>query len=154
MLKAMIIFMTFTFLASAAEKQLKIPAREHGYSQLQSHLINSQQTLNDFITAVKKQKYWNNQAQFLKVLTQSKIDFSQNNLVFLKHTEGSGSIKVSSELKVEKGQVKITINRKGVGGIGTADMAYYCFAYKVPKKSGKKIVLESRDNNKFVYLLK
>ena len=154
MLKSIIIFMAFTFLTSAAEKQLKIPAREHGYSQFQSHLINSKQTLNDFIAAVKKQKHWNNQAQFLKVLTQAKVDFSQNNLVFLRHTEGSGSIQVSPELKIEKGQVKVTVNRKGVGGIGTADMAYYCFVYKIPKKSGKEIVLESRDNNKFVYLLK
>lgn len=131
-------------MAESAEQDKKgfrlvnVPAREHGYGNFKSQVIDSQDKFDAFIKQVEKQQGWNNRDAFLKALSGAKLDFAKESLVLIRKTEGSGSNKVSlatPELKDDK--LVCVINRE-VAGIGTADIADYCFAVAVDKGKAKE----------------
>src|SRR5262245_52778549 len=92
---------------------VNVPAREHGYGNFKSQVIDSQEKFDAFIKQVEKQQGWNNRDGFLKALSGAKLDFAKEALVLIRKTEGSGSNKVSlatPELKDDK--LVCVINRE------------------------------------------
>lgn len=120
----------------ASSRLIPIPEREHGYSNFESTVITSQDELDKFLTVTSKSQEtgWNNRKDFDKAVDQAKIDFSREALLFIRHTEGSGSVQLTfQEPKLVKDKLILEVDRKAPQ-MGTADMAYYCVALAVVKK--------------------
>ncbi len=111
-----------------------IPNREHGYQFLENTVIKSSEKFDQFIEDVTNQQFWNNKDAFISVLQSEDIDFNIYNIIIFPHTEGSGSITVTPQEPVWEGGKVIIDIRRDVPEIGTADMAYYAFVYKVSKR--------------------
>ncbi|CAA6807236.1 MAG: Unknown protein [uncultured Sulfurovum sp.] len=120
-------------LDKATILKIAIPVREQGYSNFDTQVINSQNSLDKFLATVKKQEYWNKQENFISSLTLYPIDFNKYNILLYRMTEGSGSTVLAVD--VPKGTNKHILIKIGRDkpSIGTADMAYYALAYKVAK---------------------
>lgn len=137
--------LSFEQNAGAAEEKgfrlVPVPKREHGYSGLKSQVIGSQKELDGLLKKVQAGGGWNERAKFLAAIKEAKIDFPREALVLLLHTEGSGSTQVTlADPKLRNGTLRCEITQKSAG-MGTADMAYYCFAVAVKKTAAKKIEL-------------
>ena len=118
---------------------IEIPKREHGYQNLEVNVIRSPGEFDLFLQRVMSQRAWNDKDTFISVLQNENVDFENDNIVLFPHCERSGSIKVTPRKPTwEDGEVVIIIDRD-VPDVGTADMAYYAFAYKV-RKSIKTVV--------------
>lgn len=117
----------------AIERLSEFAAREHGYSNFDTTVIDSETALDAFINAVQIQESWNDKEAFLDAANTLDIDFTKENLMLFRHTEGSGSIAVTpQEPQIEDAIATVVIERD-VPEVGTADMAYYVFAYRVAK---------------------
>ena len=117
-------------------RTIDILKRENGYGNFESIAFTSQKDLDSFIKKVALQPGWNHKREFIDALNNANVDFSKEALVLLRHTEGSGSVKVAFETPVLKGKNLIceiagTPIPPGFGGTG--DMAYYCMAVVVSK---------------------
>lgn len=113
--------------------KVSVPFREHGYSNFETVIINTQSKFDDFINDVKNQNNWNDKATFLQKLQAEQFDFSKINLLLYRITESSGSIGLSpQEPVIESNKITIKIDRQ-VPTILTADMAYYVLVYKIKK---------------------
>ncbi len=124
-------------------RTIPIPKREHGYSNFDSTAIASQEALDRFLeTGSKAEKMgWNNRVDFDKALAAAGLNFDKEVLVLLRHTEGSGSVQVDFRPPtVEKDKVICRIDRREPE-VGTADMAYYCFALAVAKSGITEVEL-------------
>lgn len=119
--------------------RINIPNREHGYSNLQNTVINSTAELDDYIQLIKQQSVWNNKTAFISVLQNVEIDFDKENILIYIHTEGSGSVGVSLANPVWEKENAIILITRTVPEIGTGDMAYYAYAFKVNKTIPKVI---------------
>jgi len=122
---------------------VEIPKREHGYSNFVSIVISSQTMLDSFLeeTLFQENMGWNNREDFEEALNDEAVDFKQEALALLRHTEGSGSIKITFETPVfDEGKLLCRITRE-VPEVGTDDMAFYCFAIVVNKNAVKEIEL-------------
>ena len=120
-----------------------IPPREHGYNNFKTMVIHSQKELDALLKSVAQGAAmgWNDGAGVTKALKQAKLNFNQQELVLLRHTEGSGSVQVKFERpQLKKGTLICKISRKEPE-VGTADMAYYCFAVAVTKQEVKSVEL-------------
>jgi hypothetical protein len=119
-----------------------IPRQEHGYSNFDSLVIRSAQELDEFFSrkSVAEGIRWNTRDKFEEAIGKSRLDFAKESLVLLRHTEESGSVKVSFGVQLVKSSVlHCSIHRKEPPGIGTTDMAYYCFGLAVVKQKIKRI---------------
>ncbi|MBT3362454.1 MAG: hypothetical protein HN929_02960 [Chloroflexi bacterium] len=117
--------------------QLSMPAREHGYGNFESMVITSQSELDTFVSEVNAQENWNNKTTFINDVASWRIDFAESNLVLYRHTEGSGSVGVTlGDLALSDGIASVNIQRN-VPGVGTADMAYYCYAFQVGRDASE-----------------
>ncbi len=127
----------------ASSRIIPIPKREHGYSNFESTVIKSQDELNTFLNETsKKESGWNNREDFDKAIAQGKTDFSREVLLLLRHTEGSGSVQVNyRESQLIKDKLVLEIDRQAPQ-MGTADMAYYCFALAISKKDVSQVELK------------
>lgn len=119
--------------------QLEIPKREHGYRNFDARLLTSEAGLEAFIADVKTQDGWNNREAFVSGLRADKLDFAKSALLLLRHTEGSGSVRVWLEPAVTRGDELVVEIGKEVPPMGTKDMAYYCFALVVPLDAAKRV---------------
>ena len=143
---AMVLLAAMVFVqgAKAGEKAFRtvpIPAREHGYSGVESRVIGSQAELDGFLKEIRARGAWNKREKFEKAIADAKLDFSKESLVLLRYTEGSGSTVVTMEKpKLSDGTLGCDITRK-TAGIGTTDMAYYCYAFAVKKNEVKEVEL-------------
>lgn len=113
-------------------RQLDIPKREIGYYNFDSCLLTSDVELESFLADVKGQQGWNNRGAFVPVLRAAKIDFTKSVLLLVRHTEGSGSIRVWVEPPVVRSDELVVAIGKEVPSMATSDMAFYCFALVVP----------------------
>lgn len=124
---------------------IPIPTRENGYSNFTSVVLMSQKELDSFLTTTSTQIGWNHRQEFENALLSANVDFSKEALVLLRHTEGSGSIKVTFEPHLQDRNLICEIRGKPIppGYAGTADMAYYCFALAVSKTLVKQVELRA-----------
>lgn len=107
--------------------------REHGYSNFDTTLVDSNSEYHQFLARIASQEHWNDKTAFTSVIDTTSINFDTQNLIFYRITEGSGSITLTPQTpKVQNSELIIEIKRD-VPDMGTADMAYYCLAYVVDK---------------------
>ncbi len=121
-----------------------IPKGEHGYSNFESTVIASPSELDAFLQNGSKgqNRAWNNRTDFEKALAQAKLDFARESLVLLRHTEGSGSVQVNfRQPEIKDKRIICQIDRKEPE-MGTADMAYYCFALVAAKTDVTEVELK------------
>jgi hypothetical protein len=131
---------------AAPERQafriVPIPRRENGYSNFESVAFNSKAELETFLAAASKQPGWNNRQAFVAALRNANIDFTREALVLLRHSEGSGSVRVNFETpKLVGRKLVCQIRGQALTGGGTMDMAYYCFAVVVSKSAVSEVEL-------------
>lgn len=106
----------------------------------------SQKDLDSFLADPAMQGGWNNRQAFTDALMNAKVDFSKEALVLLRHTEGSGSVKVAFGMPVLKDRTLLCeIQGRPIppGYGGTGDMAYYCFAVAVSKAHVSQVELRA-----------
>jgi hypothetical protein len=131
-------------------RQIPIPAREHGYNTFDSTVIGSPDELRTFLQRIKVDEAagWNDPSTFKQAIKRAAIDFQHERLVIFRHTESSGSNRVTPRLSVSgDGILRFTIDRK-VPEMGTADMAYYAFAFAVDTRRIKKAIKVLEDEEK------
>lgn len=122
-------------------RRVAIPKREHGYSKMKSSVIRTRTELENFLKTLRGQDGWNNRKGFEDAIAKAKVDFNQEALIFLRHTEGSGSVRVTFENPSLRNRVFTSKITRKVPEVGTDDMAYYCFALAVSKSAADKIKL-------------
>ena len=124
---------------------IPIPKREHGYgdehSGIKTQII---ETKEEFETVFAlKIDGWNNKAGVLKAFKDANIDENKENIAILRNVQGSGSNQVSLKTPIHNKNTKtlecqVEVNYPP-GGLGTCDMAYYCFAVAFNKESIDKV---------------
>lgn len=130
-------------MADGEFRQISMPARENGYSTFSSQAITTKPEFDKFIKSIEAADSFNQKELFLSALKSSKIDFGKDSLVLLRSSEGSGSTKVSlNPPQLKDKQLFCKLERK-VAQMGTADMAYYCFAFVVSKAAIKELVFDN-----------
>jgi len=114
--------------------RIHILEREHGYSNFPTTVITTADSLNNFLNQLLPQSAWNYKQVFLDSITQAQIDFDSENLILFRQTETSGSNQLTIKTPyLLNGIITIEIEHY-IPGVGTDDMAYYCFAYRVKKE--------------------
>ena len=125
---------------------IPIPKRENGYSNFASIALTSEDDFDSFIGRAATQTGWNNRKGFEDALREAKIDFTKEELLLLRHDEPSGSVQVDFE-KPALQDMKLVCEIRGKpippGFLGTADMAFYCFAVVVSKSAVKQVELQA-----------
>jgi hypothetical protein len=107
--------------------------------------ITSSQDLEAFLAEIPQQIGWNNRQGFIDALRNAKIDFNQEALMLLRHDEPSGSVSVSFKTPVLKDKTLVCeIRGEPLRGLGTADMAYHCFALAVSKLLVNQVQLNAK----------
>jgi len=139
-------FFTMNPNCQAAEegdvRAIAIPAQEHGYSNFETMVIASQADLDEFMKTVGDQSGWNEQEKFTKAIAEANLDFEKEQLVLIRHDEGSGSVQLTFHKPTVDGmKVVCKIDRKAPE-IGTADMAFYCYALAVAKRGPTHVELQ------------
>jgi hypothetical protein len=121
-----------------------IPIPNRGGYNFESIVLMSKNDLDSFLTDKSMQPGWGNSREFEDALLNAKLDFSKEALVLLRHSEGSGSIQVTFETPILQGRrLLCEIRGKPLQGLGTADMAYYCFAVAVSKAQVSEVELQA-----------
>ncbi len=118
---------------------IDVPKEEHGYQFFESQAVGSQEQFDAFIKQIEAQEFWNNKEAFLKVIAETRVDFSHESLVLIRHTEGSGSTQVSSPECQLQGEKLVCKIQRISPEVGTADVAFYCFGFIVKKDAVKQI---------------
>ena len=128
-------------VSTVTYRRIPIPKRENGYSRMDSVVIRSKTEMERLLKRIRGQGGWNDRKGFEDAIIKANVDFNREVLVLLRHTEGSGSVQVTFHMPtVRAGTLTCRITRK-VPEIGTADMAYYCFALAVSKSDVSKAEL-------------
>jgi hypothetical protein len=154
-MKIMLCWLLLAILSSSGQLMNKstqsfriipIQKRENGYSNFESIAFMTQKDLDSFLTDTSAQIGWNNRQEFEDALRNAKLDFTEEALVLLRHSEGSGSVQVTFETPVLQDRnlfCEIRGRPFPPGYGGTADMAYYCFAVAVSKSKVSQVELQA-----------
>jgi hypothetical protein len=125
-----------------AFRVIPIANKENGYSNFESVAFNSKAEFESFLAGTSKQDGWNNRQAFADALQNANIDFTREALVLLRHNETSGSVRVSFETpNLVARKLVCQIRGKALTGMGTMDMAYYCFAVVVSRSVVNEVEL-------------
>lgn len=137
-------------------RMIPIPEREHGYSNFDSTFLVSQDALDEFLKSGSKAggMGWNSRKDFEEAITKSRVDFGREVLVLLRHTEGSGSVQIRFRTPIVKQKRLICHIDRKEPQVGTADMAYYCFALAVDKAAVAEVELEVPGRKQLLLSLK
>jgi hypothetical protein len=116
-----------------AFRVIPILNKENGYGNFESIAFNTKTEFESFLAGTSKQPGWNSRQAFVDALQNANIDFTREALVLLRHSEVSGSVRVTFETPtlVDR-KLVCKVRGKAVTG-GTMDMAYYCFAVVVSR---------------------
>ena len=127
---------------------LAIPNRQHVYSKFEDTVLRSQDELDSFIENMESESdYATSVTDALKAL---EVDFTSKNFLFFTHTETSGSNQIELGYPVfDSNKVVVELARK-IPEIGTADMAYYAYAYEVDKAIEKVIFTDGETSTEIV----
>jgi hypothetical protein len=119
-------------LVQEGVRAIEIPFEEHGYSNFESHAIRSQPELDRFIDRISRQQgSWNERTAFITAIQNAKVNFEEEVLCLLRHTEGSGSIQVRfQQLRFDAKTMTCNVVTR-IPEACTCDMAYYCVALAV-----------------------
>jgi len=114
--------------------RIHIQEREHGYFNFPTTIITTSDSLTSFMNRLLIQSSWNNKTVFIDSLTQAHIDFDSENLLLFRQTETSGSNQLTIKNPYLQEEIIVIEIERYIPGVGTDDMAYYCFAYRVKKE--------------------
>lgn len=129
---------------SPAFRVVPIPKRENGYSNFESVAFNTKAEFESFLAGTSKQPGWNSRQAFVDALGNARIDFTREVLVLLRHSEGSGSVRVTFETPTLVDRRLICqIRGRALTGGGTMDMADYCFAVVVSRADVGEVELRA-----------
>ncbi len=131
--------------AKAVWRTVPVPAREHGYVNFETTVVSDAAALAEFLGKLGADPgaaAWNRLADFAAAIHGAGLDFSKESLVLLRHSEGSGSTAVNFNTPVLDGQTLVCRIDRRPAGMGTADMAYYCFALAVRKEAVTAVAVE------------
>lgn len=120
-------------------RQLEIPRREHGYSNFDTCLLESEPDFDAFLATLNDQAGWNRRDDVVAALTAAEIDFTKASLLLVRQTEGSGSVRVWLEPAVVRDEELVLSVGREFPYSGTSDMAYYCFALVVPNGIAERV---------------
>jgi hypothetical protein len=127
-----------------AVRPIPIPFRENGYSNFESQAFNTKAEFDAFIAGTANQIGWNNRPAFIEALQKANVDFAHEAVVILRHTESSGSVRVTFAPLTPNTRKLICWMRGSVlAGGGTMDMAYYGKALVVSRSAVSEV--EFRD---------
>jgi len=123
-------------------RRIPIPEREHGYRNFETRSFATRQAWETFRDRILDQEGWNRRDPFVAAIDGAAIDFDRETLVLVRHTEGSGSTRVTLHRpRLADGVLTCTITTRAPE-IGTADMAYRCFALAVAKAEVERLTVE------------
>jgi hypothetical protein len=97
--------------------------------------------LDGFLKKVRGQNGWNNRRGFEDAIKKARVDFGKEALVLLRHTESSGSNRVTFEKPTLRNRVLTCRITRKVAKLGSCDMAYYCFALALSKSAADTVEL-------------
>jgi len=120
---------------------IPIPKRG-GYGNFGSIVLLSKHDMDSFLKKTSRHLG----QEFEDALRNAKLDFTEEALVLLRHTEGSGSVQVVFETPIlQDRKLLCQIRGKPIppGYGGTADMADYCFAVAVYKSHVSQVELRA-----------
>ncbi len=131
---------------------INIPTKCDGYTNLSTKIIKKPQDLRLLLLRIQRHHKWEGKREFLSIMSNTIIDFRTHDLLLLRHDENSSSTKVDARLKVRRstGEVSVIVERDVVAN-GTHLMAYYCFAFLIPKNAGRSVSLDERKTKKYIY---
>ncbi len=130
-------------MAEGEFRQIPVPVKENGYASFSSQAITTQPEFDKFTKSVEAAQFFNDKETFLSKLRSANIEFGKESLILLRHDEGSGSTQVKfNPPQLKDKQLFCKLERKPAQ-MGTADMAYYCYAVAVNKASVKDIVFDN-----------
>ncbi len=119
-------------------RQIAIPSPDNGYDRFSTMIIDSQKELDSFLEPWTGAG-WRARGEFADALRAASVDFDRQALVLVRHTERSGSVPVTLSPPVLAGRTLIIeVHRRPVT-IGTADMAYYCYAFAVSRQQVQRV---------------
>lgn len=124
---------------AASVRSISVPARENGYSNFESTVLDTQASLDAFLKKVDAQDGWNERPAFVKALRDAKVDFEKESIALIRHTESSGSNTVSLSRPTHRGEKLVYVIHRKEADMGTADMAYYCYAVAVEKRKVRQV---------------
>lgn len=75
-------------------------------------------------------------------IAKAAVDFENEVLILVRHTEGSGSVGVAFKTPIVMLKTLVCKIERKEPEVRTADMAYYCFALAVSKSVVQEVVLE------------
>ena len=133
----------FKHTSEPAFRTINIYRTDNGYNYFDSMVITSNRDFNAFLEEVSQQSFWSYKQAFVAALLNAKIDFNQEALVLLRHTEGSISARVSFETPVLKEKTLVCEIRGELNGLGLGTVAYYGFALVVSKSLVDKVQLNA-----------
>lgn len=120
---------------------LPIPAEEHGYKTFHSEVFRSVERLDAFLKDMENAEGWNDFPAFSKALRAAKVDFAKEDLVLLRHYEGSCSVKVWMGTPKWEGKALICPIYRKVPVAQDQVEVNYGFALAVPKGKAKRVEL-------------
>jgi len=129
--------------SGAAFRTINIHQTENGYNYFDSLAITSRQDFDAFLAEISQQLYWSDRQAFVDALLAAKIDFNQEALVLLRHTQGSGAAHVTFETPVLQDKTLLCEIRGAIHGVGPAVVSYHCFALAVSKSLVNKVQLNA-----------
>ena len=103
-------------------------------------MIRTEIELGRFFAQIRAQKIWNEPSEFIDAIRQAKLDFGNEALVLIRHTEGSGSNQVRFRPRVIGRTMKCDIWRRKAY-VRTADWACYCTAFAVSKELVDRVLI-------------
>ncbi len=114
--------------------RIHIQEREIGYFNFPTTIISTNNSLTNFINRLFIQSSWNHQQAFIDSLTQANINFDAENLLLFRQTETSGSHQLTIKKPYLEDSIIMIEIKRDIPSVGTTDMAYYCFAYRIKKE--------------------
>lgn len=124
-------------------RSVGIPSRDYWYKSFDTRVVGSRKELDGLFEETGRSDNWKPRPsdfeEFRRAVADAKVDFDTEVLWLVRHTEGSGSVRVRFRLTEQPGEVlRATVDRT-VPAACTWDMAYYCFAVVVPRDRAKKV---------------
>ena len=121
-----------------------IPKRDGWYESFDTRVIGSKKELDalfeDAMRGDNQPPKPSEFEAFKRAVADAKVDFDAEVLWLVRHTEGSGSVRVRFRLTEQPGGGLVASVDRTVPSICTCDMAEYCLAVAVPRERAKKLV--------------
>lgn len=130
------LFLSMDVVPITGVSRIDIPHRDGFYGKFNSVVLESQEEFDKLVGRDKR----NGLDAFAEAIEEAKVDFTKESLVLVRHTKGSGSVQVRFRLsEAQDGTLEVKIFEHTPSPFMTADMAYYCYAFKVERGEKRRV---------------